>query len=99
MHELEIVPERPVCIKCHKHKARKGSALCGWCWRKTGPEETPESATKKEPKEKEIDLTAVTVSSRDKTRKISIAFDLDIQISNVRINGSWPDPEPESDEK
>jgi hypothetical protein len=62
-----------------------------------GSRKPREQAAPMSTKEKEIDLTAVTVSSRDTSRKISISFDLDIQISNVRINGSWPDPEPEEE--
>lgn len=42
--------------------------------------------------EREIGLTAVTVTAKEQSQKISIAFDVDVRISNVRIIGNWKAP-------
>jgi hypothetical protein len=84
-----------VCTKCGKHPVKE-NGLCGWCIRREGGGgKKPGSARKK----KCLDMSAVTVNASDKNHKLSVAFDIDVNISNVRINGNWPDPAKDSEGK
>ena len=65
------------CTECGKHPAKTGSDLCGWCARrKDGGSEK---------KHKPADLVGVTVAASERRQKITLQFDVNLDIGSVRI--------------